>query len=77
MVNYKEKSSTTTFFKANESILSWQGICPTNKSNEYLITGTQTNGDGAIYKGKINVSSTAKIDSIIFPNSASTSVYGP
>jgi hypothetical protein len=69
--------SKTTYYQADSSILTWQGICPTNINNEFLITGTLTNGFGAIYKGTIDVPNVSEIKTVTFPNSTSTSVYGP
>lgn len=69
--------SKTTYYQADASILTWQGICPTNIHNEFLITGTLTNGFGAIYKGTINVPDVENIKTVTFPKSTSTSVYGP
>lgn len=67
------------YYKADSSIITWQGICPVEHcdDDEYLITGTLTTGFGAIYKGKINVPDPTKIKTVKFPNSTSTSVYGP
>jgi len=66
-----------TYYQAASSIFTWQGICPTNINNEFLITGTFTNGFGAIYKGTIDVPDTENIKTVIFPKSTSTAVYGP
>jgi hypothetical protein len=66
-----------TYYQATSSIFTWQGICPTNVKNEFLITGTFTNGFGAIYKGTIDVPDTENIKTVIFPKSTSTAVYGP
>jgi len=50
----EKNESKTEYFEANSSIFTWQGICSTNYHNEYIITGTQNSGQGAIYKGPIN-----------------------
>jgi hypothetical protein len=69
--------SKPTFYQADTSIFTWQGICPTNINNEFLITGTFTNGFGAVYKGTIDVSDVENIKTVTFPKSTSTAVYGP
>lgn len=66
------------YYQANTDIFSWQGICPIDYTNEYLITGTQTGGSlGAIYRGPIELVSQGPINAVVFPNSTGTSVYGP
>ena len=77
MSYYNERSDITNYYKAPSNILAWQGICPTDKKNKFLIVGTQSGGFGAIYKGNIDVLNTNKILEVKFPNSISTSVYGP
>ena len=69
--------SKTTYYQADSSILSWQGICPTNIHNEFLITGTLTTAFGAIYTGTIDVPDVENIKTVTYPKSTSTSVYGP
>lgn len=69
-------TTKTDYYKADISILTWQGICPTKKDDEYLITGTLTNGQGALIKGPISTNN-SPIETIIYPNSTSTEVYGP
>ena len=77
MAFYTSKDSTTKYYQAPNSVLTWQGICPTNKHNEFVITGTAPSGFGAVYKGHADVLDTSLIQTAIFPNSTSTSVYGP
>ena len=76
MTSYTNKS-TTTFYQAPSTIATWQGICPTDQPNEYLVTGTQEGAIGALYKGPANIASDAIINNINYPNATSTSVYGP
>ena len=77
MTTFLQTDSKTKYFQADSSIFSWSGICPTNKSNEYIIVGTNTDVFGAVYKGPIDMPDTSKIETVIFPNSLTTSVYGP
>lgn len=70
-----ESETKTEYYESNSLIFTWQGICSTNNHKEYIITGTQISGQGAIYKGPIN--NIEHIDTVTFPDSTSTSVYGP
>ena len=47
---YTNNKLKTKYYEADSSIITWQGICPAANNDEYLITGTLTNGFGAIYK---------------------------
>jgi len=74
---FANNNSKTKYYEADSSIITWQGICSAANNDEYLITGTLTNGFGAIYKGTINVPDPTEIKTVKVPNSTSTSVYGP
>jgi hypothetical protein len=65
------------YYQSNSDVFTWQGICPIDYTNEYLICGTQNGALGAVYKGSIDLVAQRPIDSVVFPNSTGTSVYGP
>ena len=71
------KKDNTTYYQTTTDILAWQGICPTNIPENYIIAGTLKTNFGAIYKGTIDIPDASKIETVIFPNSTSTQVYGP
>lgn len=70
-------TNNTTYYQSTTNILAWQGICPTNIFDTFIIAGTQNTNFGAIYKGTIDIPDTSKIETVAFPNSTSTQVYGP
>ena len=71
-------STKTLFYKADSSLLTLQGIAPTTVPKNYLITGTLTNGQGALIIGEIDsITDPKNIYTVNFPNSVTTSVYGP
>lgn len=71
------KSDDTIYYQTTNNILAWQGICPTNIDDIFVIVGTLKTNFGAIYKGTIDIPDTSKIETITYPNSTSTQVYGP
>ena len=73
--NITIKMKNLQFYSENSNITLLQGICPTNLQNEYLICGTNSDGFGAIYKGTIPT--TGIYDTVTFPNSTGTALYGP
>jgi len=74
---YIDKNSDTRYYQPPSNVSAWQGICPTNDPKKYLLTGTQNTGFGAIYKGPINITNTNDILTMKYPDSTTTSVYGP
>jgi hypothetical protein len=54
----------------------WQGIRPLDNYN-YLFCGTNSNKLGVIYIGNAQTTSTILNITMSYPNSASTSIYGP
>lgn len=74
---YIDRNSDTNYYQPSSNVLTWQGICPTDDPKKYLLTGTQNGGFGAIYKGAINIASSNDILTMKFPDSTTTSVYGP
>ena len=74
---YIDRNSDTNYYQPPSNVLTWQGICPTDDPKKYLLTGTQNGSFGAIYKGAINIASSNDILTMKFPDSTTTSVYGP
>ena len=77
MEAYIDRNSDTNYYQPPLNVLTWQGICPTNDPKKYLLAGTQNGGFGAIYKGAINIANSNDILTMKFPDSTTTSVYGP
>lgn len=77
MAFYTRKDSETKFYQAPQTIATLQGICPTNRKNEFVITGTNTDASGAVYKGLITLDNNSVFNKVVYPNSTSTSAYGP
>ena len=74
---YIDRNSDTNYYQPPSNVLTWQGICPTDDPKKYLLTGTQNGSFGAIYKGARNIASLNDILTMKFPDSTTTSVYGP
>jgi len=77
MAFYTRKDSDTNFYQAPAPIATLQGICPTNRPNEFVITGTNTAAVGVVYKGPIDIANNTLVHDVVYPNSTSTSAYGP
>ena len=74
---YIDGNSNTSYYQPPSNVITWQGICPTDDPKKYLLTGTQEGGVGAIYKGPINIANSNDILTMKYPDSTTTSVYGP
>ena len=76
-MNSNIKTNDVEYYLADPtSIVFWQGICPTNTPDEYLLVGTKQGGYGALYNGPITENISSQYE-VVFPQSTSTSVYGP
>jgi hypothetical protein len=70
-------TNNVEYYKADPTVVVfWQGICPTNTPDEYLLVGTKQGGYGALYYGPI-IENISSVNEVVFPQSTSTSVYGP
>jgi len=71
------ENNNTTYYQTTNDILAWQGICPTNIEDIFIIAGTLNTNFGAVYRGTIDIPDSNNIQKINYPNSTSTQVYGP
>lgn len=70
------KNQTITYYYPNSSILAWQGI-KYLQNGQYIMSGTNTSNFGAYYIGPVNMKNTNDYYSLTYPNSSTTSIYGP
>lgn len=67
--------SSTPIFYTTSAVSAWQGIRYI-KHNQYMIVGTSAPDTGILYFGPLDGSSIS-VYKVMYPNSTSTSVYGP
>ena len=64
------------YYYTQPNIFFWEGITTTDNNEIFILSGTNTDGFGALYFGPLEMLASYPIYSVKFPNSATTNAYG-
>ncbi len=65
-----------TYYYPIASVFTWQGIKYLG-NDQYILSGTDTNNSGVYYIGPVNMKNKNNYYTLTYPESSTTSIYGP